>query len=602
MTPRENLIGFDLLQHQYDITTTEQLEKLTDKELTARYGQAEELYWFFMIMQVVAKELCNSVYGGFGTPSLRYYNWDVARDITGEGHHACQIMEKTGQSYFKDLWPNDFDWHNELREKFPHFMKPDTKPQSIIKDIVITCDTDSVDKMTLIKTKDRSDAIGNVTIEYLFEQFGELFYVSSTGHEHVKLPVGMEILNWSNADGFYFDRPLSIIRHKVTKDKWELKTKNGYAVQTTVDHSLIGFSKERGKHSLKPNEVSNDIKMMTINLEGEEEYSEIEYCKCIGKFEDEYVYDISMPNPHSLEDLQTFVANNILVHNSNYVTFDYVFESIGLKADEIDSREAVDFIVYFMKKRLDPIYASVLDKLINGRNGKNTMEFELEAIGGFGIFVARKKYVYAKLWQDGKYIGDQNKLKTTGIELKQRASHKEIKKIMKGFVDTIFIRKGKIETDIFFAMCKSIKDRLMDFPIEHLAKSTKLNKYEDYVIEDYPKVKLRPKTGISIRGSANYNNLILKHNLQSKYPLLKNGMGIKVFYDTMGEAFAYPIEYGYPEDLIPKMDKAVQIEKMLFAPLRRLTDGMINADTKLMGEEKIQKGLSSILNKFKKAK
>jgi hypothetical protein len=301
-----------------------------------------------------------------------------------------------------------------------------------------------------------------------------------------------------------------------------------------------------------------------------------------------------------LEDVQTFVANDILVHNSNYVTFDYVFESMGIDYENIDSREAVDFIVYFMKNRLDPIYASVLDNLINGRNGKNTMEFELEAVAGFGIFLAKKKYVYAKLWQDGKYIGDQNKLKITGIELRQRAAPRAIKNIMTGFVNTIFIKKGKLEADLFFAMCKSVKDELLTFSIADLAKSTTLNKYNDYIIEDYPKVLTKPKAPYAVKGAANYNNLIKTNNLQSKYPLLKNGMGIKVFYDKMGKPFAYPIEYGYPEDLIPQMDKSTQIEKILFGPIRRITDGLFKADTKKMGEAHIQKGLSSILNKFKK--
>ena len=596
-TKRENLVGFDMLDAMYKSTTADQLSKLTNEELIKSYQSANDLYWFYMIMQVVAKELCNSVYGGFGTPSLRYYNYEVAKDITGEGAHACHIMERTGQSYFKDVWPIDYKWHDELREKFPHFMKPETKPQPIIKDIVITCDTDSVDRFTQIKVES-DEGIGNVSIEYLFEQFSKLEYIDASGIEYAS--TDLKILNWDSKQGFFFEKPLSVIRHKVTKDKWELKTKNGYVIQTTSDHSLIGFSKERGKHSLKPNEMSHDIKVMTVDVDGSEEFSEIEYCKKIGKFENEYVYDISMPNSHINEDCQTFVGNNILVHNSNYVTFDYVLESMGIDHSKVDSRQAVEFIVYFMRTKMDPIYAKVLDNLINGRNGQNTMQFELEAVGGFGIFVTRKKYVYAKLWQDGKYIGDKNKLKTTGIELKQKAAPKAIKDIMEGFVNTIFIKKGDITADLFFSMCKSVKDKLLDYDIPQLSKSTKLNKYDEYCIEDFPKIKLKPKSGISIQGAAYYNNLIQKHNLQSKYPLLKNGMGIKIFYTKLGYPFAYPIEYGYPEELIPPIDKEKQIEKILFSPIRRLVDGMIKADISRMGEDKLQKGLSNILNKFKK--
>ena len=41
---------------------------------------------------------------------------------------------------------------------------------------------------------------------------------------------------------------------------------------------------------------------------------DLEVCECIGIFEDEYVYDIEMDDP-----THTFIANDILVHNSLYI-------------------------------------------------------------------------------------------------------------------------------------------------------------------------------------------------------------------------------------------------------------------------------------------
>lgn len=220
MSEKKVLIEQDTLDDMIRRSSDEDyLRGLTEVELRKFYQDSIGLQNFFMMMQNVAKELCNSVYGGFGTPSLRYFNQELAADITGEGRHHCLTMERTAQTYFKDVWPTDTAWIEKLRAEFPDIMG-DRMPKSIAKDIVITCDTDS-----------------------------------------------------------------------------------------------------------------------------------------------------------------------------NYIMMDYVFESLGLDAKKIDVRRAVEFIVYFMKNRMDPLYDKILKSSIAKRNGNSTMIFELEAVGGFGIFAAKKKYV-----------------------------------------------------------------------------------------------------------------------------------------------------------------------------------------------------------------
>ena len=44
---------------------------------------------------------------------------------------------------------------------------------------------------------------------------------------------------------------------------------------------------------------------------------DIESCELIGKFEDEYVYDVEVE-----DETHTFIANDILVHNSLFVSFE----------------------------------------------------------------------------------------------------------------------------------------------------------------------------------------------------------------------------------------------------------------------------------------
>ena len=47
-----------------------------------------------------------------------------------------------------------------------------------------------------------------------------------------------------------------------------------------------------------------------------EEFEEIESCELVGNFNDEYVYDIEVN-----DDTHTFIANDMLVHNSLFVSF-----------------------------------------------------------------------------------------------------------------------------------------------------------------------------------------------------------------------------------------------------------------------------------------
>lgn len=318
-------------------------------------------------------------------------------------------------------------------------------------------------------------------------------------------------------------------------------------------------------------------------------------------FNDEYVYDFSMKsNGPEKEDKNTFIANDILIHNSNYVAFDYIFESMGLDPYVLPTKETTEFMVYFMKKKMDPMYDNLLNSYINGRNGKNTMIFELEAVGGFGIWAAKKKYVFSKLWEDGKYIADKGKLKVVGLEIRQKAASKRVKKILETYVNTIFARRGKIDAMTFFSMCKSVKTSLHDATIEELSKATKLNNYHKYVVsESDTNIEFAPKTPVTVRGAARYNQLIRLNKLEGEYPILKDDMFVKIYYDVNGDIFTYPADYGVPP-IAPELSIDIQLEKLVFNPVKKLVEGLIDGDLNTMGQDKVQTGFSALMNKFKK--
>ena len=76
-------------------------------------------------------------------------------------------------------------------------------------------------------------------------------------------------------------------------------------------------------------------------------FDEIEFCECIGEFEDEYVYDLEM-----MDDTHTFIADDILVHNSLYLSYDPLIKSIkGHENMSIEQKR--DIIVGINLKFLD---------------------------------------------------------------------------------------------------------------------------------------------------------------------------------------------------------------------------------------------------------
>ena len=102
-TPVQKLIRQTELDTMLEkIADVTYLQSLSDKDLLKFYSDVNQLRYFYMLMQSVAKELANSVYGGFGTASLRYFLQAVAEDITGEGRRIeCRLLLTLRQQHLR---------------------------------------------------------------------------------------------------------------------------------------------------------------------------------------------------------------------------------------------------------------------------------------------------------------------------------------------------------------------------------------------------------------------------------------------------------------------------------------------------------------------
>ena len=101
-----------------------------------------------------------------------------------------------------------------------------------------------------------------VTIEDLYNKYlNQPAGVTLKGHESVECDC--KILNWDENSKLYYGVPKRIIRHKVTKAKWRLKTKSGKEIFVTNDHSMIVF-RDGKKIEIKPKDILPKDKILII--------------------------------------------------------------------------------------------------------------------------------------------------------------------------------------------------------------------------------------------------------------------------------------------------------------------------------------------------
>jgi hypothetical protein len=191
----------------------------------------------------------NSIYGALASPFFTGYNHYIAEAVTLQGQDIIKYANKTCDEYFLKYWHKDKELHKALDL---------TRVDKIQSDsICIYNDTDSVASDTIIKTTS-----GNKTIEDFYEENkNNSGGYTLSGHESVL--TSEKILNWSRNKNLYYARVKRIIRHKVSKPKWKLKTKSGKEILITNDHSMIIF-RDGKQITIKPSGIKKTDKILCI--------------------------------------------------------------------------------------------------------------------------------------------------------------------------------------------------------------------------------------------------------------------------------------------------------------------------------------------------
>jgi DNA polymerase elongation subunit (family B) len=207
--------------------------------LSAKYGAYEQ----------AVKVMLNSIYGAFGNKWFHFFNIDIAESITLQGQSAILYSEKILNKYFQEFWTKDRAVHE--------FFNIQVK-NKLVRPSVVYIDTDSVVGDTLINLDDGR----SVKIEDLYTEGINSAGNTLNGHESVS--IRNKVLNWDDTEGLYYAPVKRVIKHKVTKSKWKLKTKSGKEIIVTNDHSMIVF-RDGKKIEVKPSEILKTDKILTVN-------------------------------------------------------------------------------------------------------------------------------------------------------------------------------------------------------------------------------------------------------------------------------------------------------------------------------------------------
>ena len=462
---------------------------------------------------------------------------------------------------------------------------------------ILVHNTDSVSKDTIIRSKLHPEGI---TIEEFYnENSANKGEDTRAGHESVHTTD--QVLNFNGSilkhySNIYYGNVKRIIRHKVSKPKWTITTFLGHSVSVTDDHSLMVLRNDKldkKLYKVKPSEVKPGDDAMSLEvmygdiIEGSDR---IISCIRTGDYNDEYVYDIEMD-----DDNHTFFANDILVHNSAYITLQPLIDACNIPLEQ-----QLEFDLAFYDEVLEGYMDIKFDEYAKKNHCKQNLEkFELEKISRTIIMLAKKNYMCDVEWIDsGARFEPLEHITYTGYDVVKGSTPDYCRQEMKNFVNFVMdiLNNGRKPTlGEIVTKLREIKKRFSMQNPNDISKSTSISNYENFILDDKGKELIFQKNKVErdekgnitkvldqklpvpihVRAAAVYNHMLFNKakKYKSKYSLLKSGDKVKFYYTSGDDVFGFVPDL-YPMEFAPAMDIDTQFEKMLLSPLNRIIVAM----------------------------
>lgn len=525
-------------------------------------------------MQLSLKIVMNQSYGALCTQYFVLFNNQVAGTITAEGRQLTKTMSKVNEDYWYNQWHLDVELHEKLGiiDKGLKVMKiPETESVSVYGD--------SITGDSIINTQNH----GDITIEELYNISCKENDINITDSKEV-VPCSLISLNWTEEHGITNSQIKNVIRHKVSKKKWILKTSNNKEITVTNDHSMVVF-RNWDKMVVKPSEILENDKVLTYN----DDKCELAKCsiECIGEFEDEYVYDLEME-----DESHTFIANDILVHNTDsiFVSFHPAIKSIV--GFEQLNMAPLDFIHNCDKYRIADFYKDELEKHANSYGVKNVQDFELEKISDSIINIQKKKYIQHIVWEDGIDYEPLTYLQPKGVELVRSSTPVFAREKIPNVIKYLFSKPDSFNIKELLKLIKDMRKEFELADVDDISMQSSCSKYNEKVLDDTNTLEFVSGAHFAVKAAAHHNFLLKKDkSLMNIYELIKSGDKIKYYYCKSNDNPIFAFKRGdFPIEIAPDVDYDLHFEKSILSP--------INSVIKPLNMPEINRRLSVVMDIF----
>lgn len=254
------------------------------EDLKAEVERLEGLAGFFDSQQQAVKIFLNSCYGYLASEYAVAHNVDVAEAITMQGQDLNHFTENSINRYFNGIFQNDEALHkelgidHELAKNFDIDMGRVTQQGKLEgedfwflegdKTAVCAGDTDSylADSQTVIKNIKDSSYCSKQTIEEHYnalEHFAISKHLTKNGAEVIEVPnlltYSFNVLTKQIEESFI----KYLMRHKVTKQCYKVKSKSGKFIGVTEDHSCMVYRDDK-VIKIKPQDINTKTDKLVV--------------------------------------------------------------------------------------------------------------------------------------------------------------------------------------------------------------------------------------------------------------------------------------------------------------------------------------------------
>lgn len=261
------------------------------------------------------------------------------------------------------------------------------------------------------------------------------------------------------------------------------------------------------------------------------EIDEIESVENLGEVSKDF-YDVGMEDtPH------TFFANDILVHNSCFVSAVPIVKhrnpNMDLTATENNQTMVTEIlsVASEVQSYINKAYDVMAKRMFNVTN--HTFEIKQEIIATTGIWLAKKRYGLWRINENGKYIKeDSKKLEVKGIDIVRTSFPAKFRTFLEEVLKMILAKTPK---DVIDKRILEFRSNLKNCNVTELAKNTSVNfssgdKSKNYNPKSRTPFSIINGSPAQVKSALYYNDLLKKYNLSSGVEPIFSGSKVKWVY------------------------------------------------------------------------